>query len=78
MLSHNMNPIDGDNLPPEKQVYSSAMMKSVQRKGIRKPSPPRKVPEEIRNTSEELQEIKTRCQIFSITKQLSIKRYYSS
>ena len=26
MLSHNMNPIDGANHPPEKQVYSSAMM----------------------------------------------------
>jgi hypothetical protein len=61
-----MNPIDGANHPPEKQVYSSAMMKSVQRKGIRKPSPPRKVPEEIRNTPEELQEIKTRCQIFQL------------
>ena len=66
MLSHNMNPIDGANHPPEKQVYSSAMMKSLQRKGIRKPSPPRKVPEEIRNTPEELQEIKTRCQIFQL------------
>jgi hypothetical protein len=66
MLSHNMNPIDGANHPPEKQVYSSAMMKSVQRKGIRRPSPPRKVPEEIRNTPEELQEIKTRMQIFQL------------
>ena len=66
MLSHNMNPIDGANHPPEKQVYSSAMMKSVQRKGIRRPSPPRKVPEEIRNTPEELQEIRTRKQIFQL------------
>jgi len=66
MLSHNMNPIDGANHPPEKQVYSSAMMKSLQRKGIRKPSPPRKVPEEIRNTPEELQEIRTRKQIFQL------------
>ena len=61
-----MNPIDGANHPPEKQVYSSAMMKSLQRKGIRKPSPPRKVPEEIRNTPEELQEIRTRKQIFQL------------
>ena len=66
MLSHNMNPIDGANHPPEKQVYSSAMMKSLQRKGIRKPSPPRKVPDEIRNTPEELQEIRTRSQIFQL------------
>ena len=66
MLSHNMNPIDGANHPPEKQVYSSAMMKSMQRKGIRRPSPPRKVPEEIRNTPEELQEIRTRKQIFQL------------
>ena len=66
MLSHNMNPIDGSNNPPEKQVYSSAMMKSLQRKGIRRPSPPRKVPDEIRNTPEELQEIRTRCQIFQL------------
>lgn len=50
MLSHNMNPIDGPNHPSEKQVYSSAMMKSLQRPPIRKPSPPRKVPDEIRNT----------------------------
>ena len=60
MLSHNMNPIDGANHPEEKQVYSSAMMKSVQRKGVRRPSPPRKVPEEIRNTPEELQEIRNK------------------
>jgi hypothetical protein len=66
MLSHNMNQIDGSNNPPEKQVYSSAMMKSLQRKGIRRPSPPRKVPDEIRNTPEELQEINTRCQIFQL------------
>ena len=66
MLSHNMNPIDGANNPEEKQVYSSAMMKSVQRKGVRRPSPPRKVPEEIRNTPEELQEIRTRKQIFQL------------
>ena len=66
MLSHNMNPIDGSNHPEEKQVYSSAMMKSVQRKGVRRPSPPRKVPEEIRNTPEELQEIRTRKQIFQL------------
>ena len=66
MLSHNMNPIDGANHPEEKQVYSSAMMKSVQRKGVRRPSPPRKVPEEIRNTPEELQEIRTRKQIFQL------------
>ena len=66
MLSHNMNPIDGANHPEEKQVYSSAMMKSVQRKGVRRHSPPRKVPEEIRNTPEELQEIRTRKQIFQL------------
>lgn len=66
MLSHNMNPIDGANHPPEKQVYSSAMMKSMQRQAIRRPSPPRKVPDEIRNTPEELEEIKTRAQIFQL------------
>ena len=66
MLSHNMNPIDGPNHPPEKQVYSSAMMKSCQRKGIRRPSPPRKIPDEIRNTPEELKEIRTRKQIFQL------------
>lgn len=70
MLSHNMNPIDGANHPPEKQVYSSAMMKSIQRQNLRKPSPPRKIPEEIRNTPEELQEIKTRCQIFQLPNNL--------
>jgi len=67
MLSHNMNPIDGGNHPPEKQVYSSAMLKSMKRgSGIRRPSPPRKVPEEIRNTPEELEEIRTRKQIFQL------------
>ena len=66
MLSHNMNPIDGANHPPEKQVYSSAMYKSLQRGGVRRPSPPRKVPEEIRNTPEELEEIRTRAQIFQL------------
>ena len=29
MLSYNMNPIDDGNNPPEKKVYSSAMMKSL-------------------------------------------------
>ena len=67
MLSHNMNPIDGYNHPPEKQVYSNAMMKSCQRKGVRKPSPPRKVPDEIRNTPEELINKNKRTN-FSITK----------
>jgi hypothetical protein len=66
MLSHNMNPMDGSNHPEEKQVYSSALLKSLKRGGIRKPSPPRKIPEEIRNTPEELEEIKTRKQIFQL------------
>jgi len=57
MLSHNMNPIDGANNPPEKQVYSSAMMKSFQYNNVRKPEPPRKTPDEIRNTPEELETI---------------------
>jgi hypothetical protein len=50
MLSHNINPVDGENKPPTKQVYSSAMLKSLQRGTIRKPEPPRKIPDEIRNT----------------------------
>ena len=66
MLSHNMNPIDGVNHPHEKQVYSSAMMKSLQRSIIRRPSPPRKELEEIRNTPEELKEIRTRMPIFQL------------
>lgn len=70
MLSHNMNPIDGTNHPSEKQVYSSAMMKSLQREPIRKPSPPRMVPDEIRNTTEELKEINSRCQIFQLPNNL--------
>lgn len=51
MLSHNINPIDGGNSPDTKQVYSSAMLKAVKRNLIRKPEPPRKTPEEIRNTT---------------------------
>jgi hypothetical protein len=50
MLSHNINPIDGENRPEEKQVYSSSMLKAIQRNKTRKPEPPRKVPDEIRNT----------------------------
>ena len=29
MLTHNINPIDGDNKPDTKQVYSSAMLKTI-------------------------------------------------
>lgn len=50
MLTHNINPIDGDNKPETKQVYSSAMLKTIKNNYIRKPEPPRKVPDEIRNT----------------------------
>jgi hypothetical protein len=50
MLSHNLNPMDGTNIPDTKQVYSSAMLKAIRRNEIRQPSPPRKVPDEIRNT----------------------------
>ena len=50
MLSHNINPIDGGNTPDTKQVYSSAMLKAINRSVIRRPEPPRKTPEEIRNT----------------------------
>ena len=50
MLSHNINPIDGGNSPDTKQVYSSAMLKAFNSNLIRKPEPPRKTPEEIRNT----------------------------
>lgn len=64
MLSHNINPIDGDNLPQEKQVYASAMLKTIKNNKLRKPEPPRKVPDEIRNTPEELNEIKARNPIF--------------
>ncbi|MCQ2819176.1 MAG: hypothetical protein MJ252_18080 [archaeon] len=70
MLSHNMNPIDGKNHPPEKQVYSSAMMKSLQRQQVRRPSPPRKVPDEIRNTPDELEEMRNRCQIFQLPNEM--------
>jgi len=50
MLSHNINPIDGTNQPSEKQVYSSAMLKTLQSHKKRVPKPPRKTPDEIRNT----------------------------
>ncbi len=50
LLSHNINPVEGDNNPETKQVYSSAMLKALQNSKIRKPSPPRKTPDEIRNT----------------------------
>ncbi len=50
MLSHNINPIDGENRPDTKQVYSSAMLKTIKNNNIRKPEPPRKTPDEIRNT----------------------------
>ena len=50
MLSHNINPIDGGNIPDTKQVYSSAMLKAIKRSDIRRPEPPRKTPEQIRHT----------------------------
>lgn len=50
MLTHNINPIDGENRPDTKQVYSSAMLKTIKNNNIRKPEPPRKTPDEIRNT----------------------------
>jgi hypothetical protein len=50
MLSHNINPMDGGNRPEEKQVYSSAMLSAVKKNNIRRPEPPRKTPDEIRNT----------------------------
>jgi hypothetical protein len=64
MLSHNINPVDGENLPEEKQVYASCMLKASKANQSRKPEPPRKVPEEIRNTPEELNEIKGRNPVF--------------
>lgn len=64
MLSHNINPVDGENLPEEKQVYASCMLKASKASHPRKPEPPRKVPEEIRNTPEELIEIKGRNPVF--------------
>jgi hypothetical protein len=51
MLSHNVNPMDGQNIPETKQVYSSAMLKSIKKNETRKPSPPRKTPDDIRNTA---------------------------
>lgn len=64
MLSHNINPVDGSNLPEEKQVYASCMEKANKNRKSRKPEPPRKVPDEIRNTPEELDQIKLRNPIF--------------
>ena len=51
MLTHNINPIDGENKPDTKQVYSSAMLKTIKNNNLRKPEPPRKTPDEIRNTA---------------------------
>jgi hypothetical protein len=50
MLSHSINPIDGINNPDSKQVYSSAMIKTLKNGKKRVPKPPRKTPDEIRNT----------------------------
>lgn len=66
MLSHNVNPMDGQNKPETKQVYSSAMLKSIKRNEIRRPSPPRKTPDEIRNTQDELDDIRGRNPIFQL------------
>jgi len=51
MLSHNINPMDGGNKPEEKQVYSSAILKTIKRNERRIPEPPRKTPDDIRNTN---------------------------
>jgi len=49
MLSHNINQIDDVKLPAEKQIYSSTMMKNLKRKGIRKTSSSRKIPDNFFN-----------------------------
>lgn len=64
MLSHNINPVDGPNIPSEKQVYASSMLKASKNLNPRKPNPPRKVPDEIRNTPDELKEILSRNPVF--------------
>lgn len=64
MLSHNINPVDGENIPEFKQVYASSMLKASQNPKSRIPEPPRKVPDEIRNTPDELKGIKGRNPIF--------------
>lgn len=64
MLSHNINPVDGPNIPSEKQVYASSMLKASKNLNPRKPNPPRKVPDEIRNTPDELNEILSRNPVF--------------
>jgi hypothetical protein len=64
MLSHNINPVDGENLPETKQVYGSCMYKASKNTKDRRPSPPRKVPDDIRNTRDELKEINCRKPIF--------------
>ena len=64
MLTHNINPVDGENLPEYKQVYASSMLKASKNHKTRVPEPPRKVPDEIRNTPDELKEIKGRNPIF--------------
>ena len=69
MLSHNINPVDGENIPEEKQVYASAMLASKVKNRSnksRKPEPPRKVQDEIRNTPDELKEIGSRNPIFQL------------
>lgn len=66
MLSHNINPIDGKNTPYYKQVYSSALVKTIKNNSKRKPKPPRKTPDGIRNTPIELDEIKSRNPIFQL------------
>lgn len=66
MLSHNINPVDGENIPGEKQVYASSMLRAAKSQKRRKPEPPRKVPDEIRNTPDELNQIKGRNPIFQM------------
>ena len=64
MLTHNVNPESGEHLPQYHQVYETALTKGLREtKGVRVPTLPRKVHDDIRLTPSELEEINKRLPI---------------
>lgn len=64
MLTHNVNPESGEHLPQFQQTYDTALKKGMTiNNGIRVPTLPRKVREDIRLTPSQIEEINSRLPI---------------
>lgn len=64
MLTHNVNPESGEHLPQFQQTYDTALKKGMTiTQGLRVPTLPRKVREDITLTPSEIEEINGRLPI---------------